>query len=120
MSSEEPSYDGVNYGFFYDDFQLAPIALKHASTAKNLNAKKIIAGECGHQHKAMITIGGRILLGELDVNIESCIPLLEQIVFSGKIEFDPSKNDFPVTLHDPCNITRNLVVGIKEPYITRE
>jgi len=113
MSSEEPSYDGVNYGLFYDDFQLARITLKHASTAKNLGVKKIVAGECGHQHKAMITISDRILLGDLDVNIESCLPLLEQIVFSGKIEFDPSKNDFPVTLHDPCNITRNL--GIVEP-----
>jgi Fe-S oxidoreductase len=113
LSSEEPSYDGVNYGLFYDDFQLARIALKHASTAKKLDVKKVIAGECGHQHKAMMTIGDRILLGELDINIESCIPLLEQIVFSGKIEFDPSKNDFPVTLHDPCNITRNL--GIVEP-----
>jgi Fe-S oxidoreductase len=113
MSSEEPSYDGVNYGLFYDDFQLARITLKHASTAKNLGVKKIVAGECGHQHKAMMTISDRILLGDLDVNIESCLPLLEQIVFSGKIEFDPSKNDFPVTLHDPCNITRNL--GIVEP-----
>jgi Fe-S oxidoreductase len=113
MSSEEPSYDGVNYGLFYDDFQLARIALKHASTAKNLGVKKIVAGECGHQHKAMMTISDRILLGDLDVNIESCLPLLEKIVFSGKIEFDPSKNDFPVTLHDPCNITRNL--GIVEP-----
>jgi Fe-S oxidoreductase len=38
---------------------------------------------------------------------------LEGIVFSGKIKFDPAKNDFPVTLHDPCNIVRNL--GIVEP-----
>ena len=38
---------------------------------------------------------------------------LEKLVFSGKIEFDPSRNDFPVTLHDPCNVVRNL--GIVEP-----
>jgi Fe-S oxidoreductase len=113
FSSEEPSYDGVNYGLFYDDFQLARIALRHASSANKLKVNKIVAGECGHQHKASITIADRILLGDLDVNIESCFPLLEQIVFSGKIEFDPSRNDFPVTLHDPCNITRNL--GIIEP-----
>jgi len=70
-------------------------------------------GECGHQHKALMTIADRILLGDLNVARESCMPLLEHIVFSGKIEFDPSKNDFPVTLHDPCNIVRNL--GIVEP-----
>ncbi len=113
LSSEEPTYDGVNYGLFYDDFQLARIALKHAGTAKKLGVKKIVMGECGHQHKAMMTISDRILVGDMNVNKESCMPFLEEIVFSGKIKFDPSKNNFPVTLHDPCNITRNL--GIVEP-----
>ncbi|MFH1760724.1 MAG: (Fe-S)-binding protein [bacterium] len=113
LSSEEPSYDGVNYGLFYDDFQLARIALKHAATAKKLKVKKIVMGECGHQHKAMMTISDRILVGDMNVPKESCMTLLEQIVFSGKIKLDPSRNNFPVTLHDPCNITRNL--GIIEP-----
>ena len=113
LASEEPSYDGVNYGLFYDDVQLARIVLKHIETAKKLKVKKIVMGECGHQHKAMITIADRILVGENNVQRESCLPVLEEIVFSGKIKFDPSKNDFPVTLHDPCNIVRNL--GIVEP-----
>jgi Fe-S oxidoreductase len=113
LSSEEIGYDGVNYGLFYDDIQLARIALRHAQTARKLKVGKIVMGECGHQHKALMTIADRILLGDLNVARESCMPLLEHIVFSGKIEFDPSKNDFPVTLHDPCNIVRNL--GIVEP-----
>jgi Fe-S oxidoreductase len=113
LSSEEPTYDGVNYGLFYDDFQLARIALKHAATAKKLNVKKILMGECGHQHKAMMTISDRILIGDMNVPKESCLTFLEDLVFSGKLKLDPSKNNFPVTLHDPCNITRNL--GIIEP-----
>jgi Fe-S oxidoreductase len=113
LSSEEIGYDGVNYGLFYDDVQLSRVAIKHSQAAKKLNAKRIVMGECGHQHKAMITIADRILVGDLAVRRESFLPLLEEIVFSGKIEFDPSKNDFPVTLHDPCNIVRNL--GIVEP-----
>ncbi|MBN1656552.1 MAG: (Fe-S)-binding protein [Deltaproteobacteria bacterium] len=113
LASEEPSYDGVNYGLFYDDFQLARIALKHAASAKRLGVKKVIMGECGHQHKAMMTISDRILIGDMNIPKESCFPFLEEIVFSGKIKFDPSKNNFPVTLHDPCNITRNL--GIVKP-----
>ena len=113
LSSKGIGYDGVNYGLFYDDFQLARIALKHAQAAKELKVKKIVLGECGHQHKAMVTISDRILTGEMSIPRESCLTLLEEIVFSGKIEFDPSKNDFPVTLHDPCNIVRNL--GIVEP-----
>ncbi|MGD9202671.1 MAG: (Fe-S)-binding protein [Chitinispirillia bacterium] len=113
LSSQVPGYDGVNYGLFYDDFQLAKIALKHSETAKKLKVKKVIMGECGHQHKATITIADRVLIGDMNIKRESCLPLLEKIVFSGKIKFDPSKNNFPVTLHDPCNITRNL--GIIEP-----
>ncbi|MGD8726592.1 MAG: (Fe-S)-binding protein [Gemmatimonadales bacterium] len=113
LSSDEVGYDGVNYGLFYDDVQLARIALKHAQTAKKLNVNKIVMGECGHQHKALVTVADRVLTGEMSVPRTSCLPLLEEIVFSGKIEFDPSKNDFPVTLHDPCNIVRNL--GIVEP-----
>jgi Fe-S oxidoreductase len=38
---------------------------------------------------------------------------LEDAVCGGKIELDPSKNDFPVTLHDPCNLVR--MTGIVEP-----
>jgi len=113
LSSEEVGYDGVNYGLFYDDFQLARIALKHVGLAKKLKVKKIVMGECGHQHKALMTIADRVLTGEMSIPRESCLTLLEEIVFSGKIKFDPSKNDFPVTLHDPCNMVRNL--GIVEP-----
>jgi len=113
LASDEVGYDGVNYGLFYDDFQLARVALRHAQTAKKLKVKRIVAGECGHEHKALITIADRVLTGEMAIRRESFLPLLERIVFSGKIKFDPSKNDFPVTLHDPCNIVRNL--GIVEP-----
>ncbi|HKJ02743.1 MAG TPA: (Fe-S)-binding protein [Longimicrobiales bacterium] len=113
LASEDMEYDGVNYGLFYDDIQLARIALRHVATAKKLKVKKLVMGECGHQHKALMTVADRILIGDARVERESCMPLLEEIVFSGKIEFDPSKNDFPVTLHDPCNIVRNL--GIVEP-----
>lgn len=112
LSSAAVGYDGVNYGLFYDDMQLARIALTHDQVAKELETKRVIAGECGHQHKAMITIADRVLPSDA-IPRESFLPLLEEIVFSGKIEFDPSKNDFPVTLHDPCNIVRNL--GIVEP-----
>ncbi len=113
LSSEELGYDGVNYGLFYDDVQLARILIKHVQIAKMLKVKKIVMGECGHQHKVMMTIGDRLLTGDLAIPRESSMTFLENLVFGGKIKFDPSKNDFPVTLHDPCNIVRNL--GIVEP-----
>jgi Fe-S oxidoreductase len=113
LSSEIPGYDGVNYGVFYDDIQLAKVATRHAQIARALGVKKIVMGECGHQHKALMTVADRVLTGDLNIPRESAMTFLEEIVFSGKIKFDPAKNDFPVTLHDPCNIVRNL--GIVEP-----
>ena len=106
-------YDAVNYGVWYDDVQFARIAVKQARVAKDLKVKKISVGECGHSHKAMIVVADRILTGDLNIPRESAIPLLEDLVLNGKIRLDPSRNNFPVTLHDPCNMVR--LMGIVEP-----
>jgi len=113
LSSDVAAYDGINYGLWYDDFQLARVAHKHAEAARKLKVKKIVIGECGHAHKALAVVADRILQGDLNVRRESAMTLLEDIVFSGKIDFAPSKNDFPVTLHDPCNMVR--LMGVVEP-----
>jgi len=113
LSSELSGYDAVNYGVWYDDVQLAKIALRHAQIAKELGVKKIVIGECGHAHKASIVISDRVYPPELNIPRESYLPLLEEIVLSGKLKLDPQRNNFPITLHDPCNLVR--LIGIVEP-----
>ena len=113
LSSEMLGYDAVNYGLWYDDVQLARIVLKHMEIAKKLGVKKVVIGECGHAHKALMVIADRILAGEMNIPRESCFTFLEGIVNSGRLKLDPSRNDFPVTLHDPCNVVR--LMGIIEP-----
>jgi Fe-S oxidoreductase len=113
LSSEATGYDAVNYGLWYDDFQCSRVAVRHAEIARKLKVKKIVIGECGHAHKALTVIADRLLTGDLNIPRESCLVTLEEIVMSGKLRFDPSKNDFPVTLHDPCNVVRSM--GIVEP-----
>lgn len=113
MSSELAGYDSVNYGLWYDDAQFARVALKQAEAARKLKVKKIVLGECGHGHKASMVTADRLLPGELNIPRESALVLLRNIVKSGRIKFDPSRNDFPVTLHDPCNMVR--MMGIVEP-----
>jgi Fe-S oxidoreductase len=49
----------------------------------------------------------------LNVPRESALVVLKDIVFNSPLQFDPAKNDFPVTLHDPCNLVR--LMGIVEP-----
>lgn len=113
MSSEAVGYDSINYGLWYDDVQFARVAAKHAEIARKLGVKKIVLGECGHAHKALSVIADRVLMGDANVPRESSMTLLREIVMSGKLAFDPSRNDFPVTLHDPCNMVR--LMGVVEP-----
>ncbi len=110
LSSEVAGYDGVNYGLWYDDVQLARVALKHFEIAKKLGVKKIVMGECGHESKALGVIADRLTQA---VPRETAMTLMENIVFSGRLKFDPSRNNFPVTLHDPCNLVRAM--GVVEP-----
>ncbi len=113
LSSELVGYDAVNYGVWYDDVMLARIALKHIEAARKLDVKKIVIGECGHAHKALTVVADRVLFDEYNIPRESCLPLLWDIVEKNKLNLDPSRNNFPVTLHDPCNIVR--LMGIVKP-----
>jgi Fe-S oxidoreductase len=113
LSSDLAAYDAINYGLWYDDAQFARVAIKHAEAAKKLKVKKIIMGECGHAHKALSVIADRILTGDLNIPRESAMTLLRDIVVNGRLRLDPARNDFPVTLHDPCNLVR--LMGVVEP-----
>jgi len=113
MSSELAAYDSINYGLWYDDAQFARVALLHAQAAKKLKVKKIVLGECGHAHKALAVVADRLLAGDLNIPRESALTLLRDIVAGGRLKLDPSRNDFPVTLHDPCNVVR--LMGVVEP-----
>jgi Fe-S oxidoreductase len=113
LSSDIAAYEGINYGVFYDDVQFARVALIHAQAAKKLGVKRIVLGECGHAHKALTVIADRVLTGDLNIPRESAMTVLREIVREGRIKFDPSRNDFPVTLHDPCNMVR--LMGIVSP-----
>ncbi|MEW6770487.1 MAG: (Fe-S)-binding protein [Bacillota bacterium] len=116
LSSEPVGYDGVNYGLFCDDVELARIGLQHVMIAKKLGVKKIVVGECGHATKTLCVITDRVFPGDLsmsEIPRESCLPLFWEIVKSGVVKLDPSRNNFPTTLHDSCNIAR--LMGIVKP-----
>jgi len=113
LSSEISGYDSVNYGLFYDDVQLARVGHAHAAAAHKLGVRKVVLGECGHAHKAAMAVGDRLWLQELNLPRESCFTLIAQLLREGRITLAPERNDFPVTLHDPCNVVRSM--GIVQP-----
>jgi Fe-S oxidoreductase len=110
LSSELMAYDAVNYGVWYDDFQFLRIAMKHAGNAASLKTKKVLIGECGHAHKCTIALIDRLPIG---YKRESVLLLLEENVGKYRHLFNSVANPYPITLHDPCNISRML--GIYEP-----
>ena len=95
LSSEAAGYDAVNYGLWYDDVQFSRVAVRHADIARRLKVKKIVMGECGHAHKALTVIADRLLTGDLNIPRESAMVTLEDIVLSGKLQFDPAQEQFP-------------------------
>ncbi|MDY0110391.1 MAG: (Fe-S)-binding protein [Candidatus Krumholzibacteria bacterium] len=113
LSSEIAGYDSVNYGLFYDDVQLMRVGLQHAAAARKLGVRKVVIGECGHAHKAAMATGDRLWLQESNIPRESSFTLLAQLLREGRIALEPARNDFPVTLHDPCNVVRSM--GIVAP-----
>lgn len=116
LSSDLLGYDAVNYGVWFDDVELARVALQHVQIARSLGVRKIVVGECGHAHKALCVTADRVLPGDYnlaEMPRESCLPLLRDIVKSGVLRLDPARNDFPVTLHDSCNVVR--LMGIVRP-----
>ncbi len=113
LSSDLAAYDAINYGVWYDDVQFARVAMLHVQAAKKLKVKRIVLGECGHAHKALTVIADKVLTGDVNIPRESAMTVLLDIVKSGRIKFDKSRNDFPVTLHDPCNMVR--LMGIVSP-----
>ncbi|GAW91770.1 sulfate reduction electron transfer complex DsrMKJOP subunit DsrK [Calderihabitans maritimus] len=113
LSSEMMGYDNVNYGIWYDDLQAKKIALQQFKVAKDLGVNRIVIGECGHAHKAAAVSMDRIVTGEDNIPRESFLPILWDLVKTKKLKLDPSKNNFPVTLHDPCNVVR--MMGVVQP-----
>jgi len=112
LSSELTAYDAVNYGLWYDDVQFARVALRQIEAARKLKVKRIVIDECGHAHKALTVIADRLLPSDLNLPRESCMTLMRDLVLSGRLPVDPTRNNFPVTLHDPCNVAR--LMGITE------
>lgn len=113
LSSDMIGYDNVNYGIFYDDAQGRKIGKAQLKAAKELGVRRIVIAECGHAHKASMVSQDRIAVGEDNIPRESFLPLLEEIIKKKALKLDPSRNNFPVTLHDPCNVVR--MMGIVKP-----
>ncbi|HYD16370.1 MAG TPA: (Fe-S)-binding protein [Candidatus Nanoarchaeia archaeon] len=112
MSSELTDSSSLSSGACHDDAEFTELARKHVDAARKLRVKKVLIGECGSGHRAL-ALTERGLAGHSEIPHVSALTLLRDVVMAGRIKFDPLRNDFPVTLHDPCSIVR--LAGLAEP-----
>jgi len=114
MSSK--CFDGANYGLFTgDDTAMKAENKVYAEEAKRLEIKHMIPGECGHAYrvfKFMMEKGK--WWGELPFEITNVMEFTSNLLKEGRIKLDKSKNQQPVTYHDPCNFGRSCGI-VDEP-----
>ena len=101
----------ANFGLFFSYREMEAIAARIIRVARQIGAKWVIAGECGHACRAARQFWEQ-LNGPLPFKFMNVGEFTASMIRKGRLRFDPSKNaDVKATLHDPCNYARagNLV-----------
>jgi Fe-S oxidoreductase len=101
--------EGGNFGLFLDFYNLRKVNKRILDTARDLNVKRIIWGECGHAWRAGMYTD--TLNGPMDwLNPSYPVHICEwttEMIKRGAFNIDKSVNDeLLVTYHDPCNPSR--------------
>lgn len=108
----------ANFGMFIGSYEhLQRIAQRILDTARKLNVKRIVVGECGHAWRVGYSFWNT-LIGPFDF-LDQRYPIPQHICeFTydlyrrGVVRFDKSKNDhYVVTMHDSCNVARGAGMG---------
>jgi len=113
--------EAANFGLFVGNRdQMQSMAVRIREAALELGVKRIVFGECGHAWRVAHNYLDD-LAGPFDF-LDSSYPVPQHIAEithelweSGRIQFDPSKNDHRVvTFHDSCNVARASRLGAKQ------
>ncbi|MFZ1946870.1 MAG: (Fe-S)-binding protein [bacterium] len=100
-------YDVTNYALFSgDDLAARELVGRLLGEVGKLGAETLVLAECGHGFRAIRWEGPNWLDQAYPHPVVSVIELVAGYIREGRIKLDPSKNQEPVTLHDPCNLVR--------------
>jgi Fe-S oxidoreductase len=103
-----------------DNEIMGRIKRTHFETAIRLKVKKIVMGECGHAFRSVYDMGNRWLGWAMPpIPIVHAIEFYYDLLKSGRIKV-VQKYDKPVTLHDPCNVSRGGGLYDKARYVVNE
>jgi Fe-S oxidoreductase len=105
--------------FTGDNEMMGRIKRTHFDTAARLKVKRIVMGECGHAFRSVYDVGNRWLGWAMPpIPIVHAIDFFHELLTTGRIKL-AKKYDKPVTLHDPCNVSRGAGLHEKARELTR-
>jgi len=112
--ASDGGWDLTNYALFTcEDDQAAAIVKNLTDAMTRLGCQVLVIGECGHGYQSARWMGPEWLKQHFPFPVVSILELMDGYLSDGRIHVDPTKNQEPVTLHDPCNLVRHG--GISEP-----
>ena len=113
-------WDNSDMAMFTGDNEImGRIKRTHYETAARLKVKRIVMGECGHAFRSVYDMGNRWLgWREPPIPIVHAIEFYYDMIKEGRLKI-VKKYDQPVTLHDPCNVSRGGGLHEKARFVTR-
>ncbi len=113
-------WDNSDMAMFTGDNELmGRLKRVHFETAARLRVKRIVMGECGHAFRSVYDMGNRWLGWSMPpIPIVHAIDFYYELISSGRIRI-AKKYPHPVTVHDPCNVSRGGGLHEKARYIAR-
>jgi Fe-S oxidoreductase len=111
-------WDNSDMAMFTGDNEImGRIKRAHFETAERLKVKKIVMGECGHAFRSVYDMGNRWLGWAMPpFTIVHAIEFYYDLIKEGRIKI-AKKYEPPITLHDPCNVSRGGGLHEKARYV---
>ena len=95
----------ANFGLFFHQETMKAHNNLLFNEAQRLKVKRIVAGECGHGWRTWKMYSSQ-LTQPLTYRLTHIQDETLDYMRDRRVKFDPSANPYPVTLHDPCNMSR--------------
>jgi Fe-S oxidoreductase len=117
----EPGWDNSDMCMYTGDVEMtARLKKVHFESAMRLKTKRIVMGECGHAFRSIYDVGNRLLGWKMPP-----VPVVHALQFYYELFKDKKlkvkyKYDKPVTLHDPCNVSRGAGLHELARYVVNE
>lgn len=114
------AWDATNWALFNGrDDQASIHARRLAEEIVRLGSKTMVVTECGHAMFCQME-GAKLWVSDpLPYEVKSVLQMYEEWIRAGRLKFRKGISE-PVTLHDPCNLTRKLPITQPQRFLLNQ